>query len=309
MIIRKLKLFCYTALLSCLFAMYAYADDYAPVTDSYTNLAIVSCPKYMNIRQKPTLDSAIVGLVETGAGCEVLQEGQTWCAIKSGSISGYVMRQYLITEEEAVNKAEQLAVRKIEFTEMSAVYSSMNVNSKVWERPVAGVVYEVADDTGTWVKIDLDGAVGYVLSDGKFKRVMRLDEAQHTYDIASVDGTRKNLVQYAMRFLGNPYVWGGNDPNTGVDCSGFVKYVYQNVANITLPRTSYTQCYSGKRISSLQMLPGDLIFYADSAGEVGHVAMYVGNGTIIHAASAKSGIKLSPWNYRTPKYIRSILEE
>lgn len=309
MIIRKLKLFCCTAVLSCLLAMYTYAEDYKPVADSYTNLAVVSCPKYMNIRQKPTQYSAVVGLVETGAGCEVLQEGRTWCAVKSGSITGYVMKQYLLMNDAAVDKAEQLAVRKIEFTETSTVYSSMNVNSKIWERPVAGTVYDVADDTGTWVKVDLDGAVGYVLSDGKFKRVMRLNEAQHTYDLASVSGTRRDLVQYAMQYLGNPYVWGGNDPNTGADCSGFVKYVYQNVAGITLPRTSYTQCYSGKRISSLQMLPGDLIFYADSAGDVGHVAMYIGNGTIIHAASAKSGIKLSSWNYRTPKYIRSILEE
>ena len=58
----------------------------------------------------------------------------------------------------------------------------------------------------------------------------------------------------------------------------------------------------------MSMKPGDLIFYANNAGTVGHVAMYIGNGTIIHAASTKSGIRLSQWNYRTPKYIRSVLD-
>lgn len=309
MIFKSLGIFCCTLAVSCLLCGQSYADEYAPVEDTYDNLAIVSCPKYMNIRQKPTQSSAVVGLIETGAGCEVIREGQTWCAIKSGSISGYVLKEYLLLGETADAQASQSAKRQIRFTDASVVYSSMNINSKVWERPVSGTTYDVADDTGTWVKIDLDGAVGYVLSDGKFERRMGLNEAQHTYDLTSVEGVRKDLVKYAMQYLGNPYVWGGNDPNTGADCSGFVKYVYQNVAGITLPRTSYTQCYSGERISSLQMLPGDLVFYADSAGEVGHVAMYIGNGTIIHAASAKSGIKLSPWNYRTPKYIRCILEE
>lgn len=76
-----------------------------------------------------------------------------------------------------------------------------------------------------------------------------------------------------------------------------------------LPRVSYEQCYSGSKISSLEMKPGDLIFYANVEGTVNHVAMYIGNGTIIHAASRNSGIKLSEWNYRTPKYIRKVLND
>ena len=66
---------------------------------------------------------------------------------------------------------------------------------------------------------------------------------------------------------------------------------------------------SVSKISSLEMKPGDLIFYANVEGTVNHVAMYIGNGTIIHAASRNSGIKLSEWNYRTPKYIRKVLND
>ena len=77
---------------------------------------------------------------------------------------------------------------------------------------------------------------------------------------------------------------------------------------ITLPRTSREHAKVGRAIKSSEMRPGDLIFYANSSGTVNHVAMYIGNGQIVHAASSKSGIKISTWNYRTPKTIRSVID-
>ncbi len=115
------------------------------------------------------------------------------------------------------------------------------------------------------------------------------------------------MVNYALQFVGNRYVWGGNDPHTGADCSGFVKYVYSHVAGVTLNRVSRDQARQGKRIQSSQMRPGDLIFYTNSKGVVNHVAMYIGNGQIVHAASRKSGIKISTWNYRNPYRIVNML--
>ncbi len=119
---------------------------------------------------------------------------------------------------------------------------------------------------------------------------------------------RTKVVNYGLQFVGNRYVWGGNDPHTGADCSGFVRYVLRNVAGVNLPRTSREQAKTGRAITSSEMRPGDLIFYANSRGVVNHVAMYIGNGQIVHAASRRSGIKISTWNYRTPKTIRSFLD-
>jgi len=76
---------------------------------------------------------------------------------------------------------------------------------------------------------------------------------------------------------------------------------------INLPHYSGDQAKLGKAVTSKNMKPGDLIFYANSGGVINHVAMYIGNGQIVHAASRKSGIKISNWNYRTPKAIRSFL--
>ena len=119
---------------------------------------------------------------------------------------------------------------------------------------------------------------------------------------------RNKVVNYALQFVGGRYVWGGNDPHTGADCSGFVRYVLKNIAGVTLPRTSREQAKTGRAITSSEMKPGDLIFYANSKGTVNHVAMYIGNGQIVHAASRRSGIKISTWNYRSPKAIRSFLD-
>ena len=119
---------------------------------------------------------------------------------------------------------------------------------------------------------------------------------------------RSKVVNYALQFVGGRYVWGGTNPNTGADCSGFVQYVLRNVAGVGLPRTSREQAKTGKAIKSGEMRPGDLIFYTNSGGTVNHVAMYIGNGQIVHAASKKSGIRISTWNYRTPKYIRNVLD-
>lgn len=122
---------------------------------------------------------------------------------------------------------------------------------------------------------------------------------------AAEANTRQNLVNYALQFVGKPYRSGGNDPHTGADCSGFVKYVMQHGAGITMNRTSSAQATQGRTISSSQMQPGDLIFYGNGS-RVNHVAIFIGNGQIVHASTYKTGIKISKWNYREPLKIVSM---
>ncbi len=117
---------------------------------------------------------------------------------------------------------------------------------------------------------------------------------------------RSRIVNYALQFVGNPYVWGGTSLTRGVDCSGFTMQVLKEFG-VSLPHYSGSQAQMGKAVSSSEMRPGDLIFYANSRGVINHVAMYIGNGQIVHAASSRSGIKISTWNYRSPKAIRNVL--
>lgn len=116
---------------------------------------------------------------------------------------------------------------------------------------------------------------------------------------------RQNLVNYALQFVGGPYRAGGNDPRTGVDCSGFVRYVMQHGAGISMNRSSGSQATQGHAVNSSQMQPGDLLFYSGGSG-INHVAMYIGDGKIVHASTYATGIKISKWNYRNPVKIISM---
>ena len=112
------------------------------------------------------------------------------------------------------------------------------------------------------------------------------------------NATRSAVVAYAKQFLGNPYVYGGTSLTNGADCSGFTMSVFAHFG-ISTGRSSRDQAAKGKEVAVSAVQPGDLLFYA-SGNYINHVALYIGNGQVIHASTAKSGIKISPSNYRTP---------
>lgn len=118
---------------------------------------------------------------------------------------------------------------------------------------------------------------------------------------------RQDLVDYALQFVGCRYRAGGNDPHTGADCSGFVKYVMQHGAGITLNRSSASQATQGVAVSAEEMQQGDLLFYSNGSG-INHVAMYIGAGQVVHASTYNTGITISPWNYRAPAKIVNMME-
>ncbi len=120
-----------------------------------------------------------------------------------------------------------------------------------------------------------------------------------------VSSTRAQIANYAVQFVGNPYVWGGTSLTNGADCSGFTMSVMSHFG-VSLPHSSAAQANCGRAVSSSEMRPGDLVCYGGSGG-VNHVALYIGNGQVVHASSASTGIKISSWNYRTPATIRNVL--
>jgi len=110
-----------------------------------------------------------------------------------------------------------------------------------------------------------------------------------------------------MQYLGNRYVWGGESLTNGVDCSGFTMKVYERFG-IYMSHYTGSQAVEGRKISQSEMKKGDLIFYAKN-GTINHVSIYIGNGQAIHARSAKRGITITDWDYRTPVKIVSFLDD
>ena len=127
------------------------------------------------------------------------------------------------------------------------------------------------------------------------------DSSSDSSSASSSSGSGSSVVSYATQFVGNPYVWGGTSLTSGADCSGFVQSVYANFG-VSLPRTSYEQQNAGYEVSYADAQPGDLICYS------GHVAIYMGNGQIVHASNARDGIKVSDnAAYRTITSVRRLV--
>lgn len=109
---------------------------------------------------------------------------------------------------------------------------------------------------------------------------------------------RNEIVEYALKFEGNPYVWGGTSLTKGADCSGFTQSVFRD-KGIMIPRNSRAQATGGKRVSIKDIKPADLIFYG-RGGTINHVAIYIGNYKVISASNAKTGIRVTKYDYRKP---------
>lgn len=116
---------------------------------------------------------------------------------------------------------------------------------------------------------------------------------------------RKALVNFALQFVGNPYVYGGASLTNGADCSGFVMSVFKEFG-YDLPRVAAAQYEASQKKDISQLETGDLVFYG--AGGINHVALYIGNGKIVHASTAATGIKVSDYNYETPVGIGTYVE-
>jgi len=116
---------------------------------------------------------------------------------------------------------------------------------------------------------------------------------------------RQEVVDFALQFEGNPYVYGGTSLTNGADCSGFVMSVFKEFG-YELPRVASAQCEAATQKDIQDMEPGDLLFYGDYG--INHVALYIGDGKIIHASTSATGIKISDYDYNTPVAVGTYLK-
>ena len=169
-------------------------------------------------------------------------------------------------------------------------------NSKALRTLGVGTAVKVYGTSGSWRKVSVKGKTGYVPKQYVYINTKAPALEGSTYQKG------QTVAKFAQRFVGNPYVWGGTNLNTGADCSGFIGSVYRSFG-YSLPRSSYDLRKAGRKVSYSNKQPGDIICYE------GHVAMYIGNGKIVHASSKKTGIKISPRaNYRKIVCVRRIVK-
>lgn len=276
----------------------------------YTNLGIANIREgNLNIREEATTDSKVAGKMTKHNACEILGEEGDWLKVESGRVSGYVKAEYILTGDEAlaVAKDEIVTVATVVGTATLRVREEASTDSATLALVGEGENLVVQEERDGWYFVEVDDEEGYI--SGEFVEIsQKLPTAQTIKELTKDDGfsdTRMALVQYALQFVGNRYVWGGTSLTNGVDCSGFTMQVYAHFG-IGLPHHSGSQPAYGTRINAGDARPGDLFFYG-SGSRIGHVAIYIGNGQIVHASNARTGIKVSNAYYRTPICVVSYL--
>jgi len=309
-------------------------ENEAPVVaepaNPYANIAIANVNEYLNIRAEANPEAEVLGKLYNNGAATVLETLDGWYKVTSGNVTGYVSADYVVVGDEALCKEvsqrvgtivdEAVRLRKEASTECD-VLTLLAMYNKVT------VLDESLDG---WYKVQYGSYIGYIVkgyvavetvynyAESREEEAARLaaeaeerrrQEEAKKQQQASASNKKYNapagsngqsVVDYAVQFVGNPYVWGGTSLTNGTDCSGFVMRVYE-AFGVSLPRSSYQQRSVGYAVSASDVQPGDIICYS------GHVAIYIGGGKIVHASNRKDGIKISNnWQYKQVLAIRRI---
>ena len=283
----------------------------AAQTCGYTNLGMsVISSGNLNIRQEASTDSEVVGILTNHNACELLEDAGDWYKVTSGKVTGYVSKQYLVTgaEAEAIAQQEIKTVATVN-TETLNVRADKSTEAAVLSQVGNSEAFTVNSIADGWVEISVDDSVGYISQD-YVTVAQALPTAKTIEQVKYGDGVsdvRASVVSYALQFVGNRYVWGGTSLEKGVDCSGFTMRILGKYG-ISLPHSSKAQPSYGTKISASEAKPGDLFFYG-SGRSISHVAIYIGNGQIVHASNKRDGIKVSNAFYRNPICVARYLPD
>ncbi len=309
-------------------------DDfvYALAEPDMTGKAVVKANGSVNIRESGSIDSARVGNINAGGIVTVKEKGSEWSLITSGNVTGYMKNDYLLFDQDAATYAASNLTKVVRINTASLrVRAAANENSECLTLVTEGSSYGIEEIGAGWTKIHVDDSVsGYVRNDyiildytGPVAHVVTDAPASSdsTGSSATTESTTtessgittapsttigQDIVNYALQFVGNPYVYGGTSLTNGADCSGFVMRVYADFG-YSIPRTADVQATVGTEVALSALAPGDLVFYDHGTGSVKHVAMYIGNGQVVHASSSTTGIIISNTYYSTPcKAVRII---
>lgn len=313
----------------------------------YADLAIADVTNYVNVRTEPDTDSEIVGKIYDGAVAQILEtagEENDWFKVISGNVEGYIKSEFFLYGEAAEAVIEDYVTRyAVILADRLNVREAPDLEAKRIGYIDNGEKVKLLENQGDWLKVQYTSqktgyvAAEYVTITEEFiyaktlaeeaaeiaarkalearQNISESDAAENVVltvsapsgSYSSNNELRSAIIEYAMQFLGNKYVHGGQSLQTGTDCSGFTSLIYAEFG-YSISRTPSGQlANAGTSIAYSEIQPGDIICYG-SGGKCTHVALYIGDGQIIHSANSKKGVVIYNADYDTILGVKKIIE-
>jgi len=296
------KMFVLSALLALAMGMSAFALNLQGGT--------VSTASAVNLRESPGTSGAVLSQLSDQSRVAVLGQEGDWYKVAYNGVNGYLHSDYVELQE----------IMNIECGGAKVTASTLNLREKpstdaeIVARLSEGEVTQIIGINSGWFKVQCSKGTGYIHPD--YVTVTTCSKSSSSSSSSSSaaaastgsGSVRWDIVNYAANFLGTKYTYGGSSPSTGFDCSGFVKYVYAHFG-ISLCRSSASQYSDSTHIRKSNLNIGDLVFFSSTSGgsSVGHVGIYVGNGTFIHSPSPGKTVRYESLSssYYSSHYIGS----
>ena len=244
-----------------------------------------------------------------------------WSKVDYNGQTGYIKSEYLtttkpqVTESNQTSSSSNTSSSKSDIEEVKeTVYATAGVNirakasadaDKIGTLAAGGSITRTGKTSSGWSRVDYNGQTGYIKSDYLTTTKPTVTSNTTASSTSSSSSLGQQIADFAVQYVGYPYVYGGNSLTNGVDCSGFTQQVYLHFG-YSIPRRASIQATVGTSVAISDLQPGDLVFYGDSEG-VGHVVIYIGNGKVVHASTPSKGIIISDLYYRTPMCAKRII--
>lgn len=286
----------------------AINDEAEDLIDEYAEKYATVTTQTLKVRAEQSTESKVLELIPGGETFPVLEEYEEWVKIllaiddsTGDEFTGYVHKDYVDIEVEfkyAISiEEEREMIRKQQEAERAEAERKRKLAEEKAKREEEARKKAEAQKKAEQEKKNQN-------QNGSKNNNSSSENITYSGDVSKL---QREIVEYALKFVGNPYVWGGESLTRGADCSGFVQTIYADFG-FNIPRVSKDQAVNaGRKVSLSEIQPGDLIFYTNSYGTVNHVAMYIGNGKIVHASNKREGIKISAYNYREIYRVRRIV--